>query len=90
VKVIEPTIPQPQTVLESLDRRRFLVSSWPWRSLVYVLTGLLVTFVLSVPLGLVIAPWARWNGSGWVCFLEMAGSQVHEQFPELGGFLQVR
>jgi signal transduction histidine kinase len=64
IQVTQLTPPQPQTALESLDRRRFLISAWPWRSLSYVLTALPVTFVVAVALDLVILPWARLIRSG--------------------------
>ncbi len=39
---------RPRTALESVARRGFLLGSWPWRSLGYLLTGLPVAFVAAL------------------------------------------
>jgi signal transduction histidine kinase len=48
----------PRTVLESITRRRFLLSDWPWRSLGYLLTATITALAALVPLSLILLPWA--------------------------------
>jgi signal transduction histidine kinase len=45
------------TVLGAIRRRRFLLTLWPWRSLVFLLTTLPLAAVTAVPIGLFAAPW---------------------------------
>ncbi len=49
--------PQPRYVLAALLRPRFLVSAWPWRSLVYLLSTAPIAFVITIKWGLAAAPW---------------------------------
>lgn len=46
----------PRTPLEALRRRRFLLSSWPWRSLLYLASTVVVGTVLAVLLTPIIFP----------------------------------
>jgi signal transduction histidine kinase len=48
----------PQTAIEAVTRRRFLVSGWPWRSAAYLVTTVPLVLAAGVPLGLLAAPWA--------------------------------
>ncbi|WP_285576441.1 sensor histidine kinase [Actinoallomurus iriomotensis] len=48
----------PNTALEAVARRRFLLGRWPWRSLGYLLTAAVPAFVAVLPLVLLGAPWA--------------------------------
>ncbi|GAA4495310.1 sensor histidine kinase [Actinoallomurus oryzae] len=50
--------PVPNTALEAVARRRFLLSRWPWRSLGYLLTAAVPVFVAVLPLALLTSPWA--------------------------------
>lgn len=45
------------TALEAIRRRRFLLTPWPWRSLVFLLTTLPLAAATAVPLGLCVTPW---------------------------------
>ncbi|ANZ34733.1 hypothetical protein BBK82_00210 [Lentzea guizhouensis] len=47
----------PATVLEAVTGRRFLLSSWPWRSLVYLVTSLPMAVAAAVLLALAVLPW---------------------------------
>jgi signal transduction histidine kinase len=47
----------PRTLLESVTRRRFLLTGWPWRALAYLLTTPPVALACAVPLGLLGLPW---------------------------------
>lgn len=47
----------PSHVLAALPRRRFLVSSWPWRSLAYVLTTTPIAALVAVGLSVIALPW---------------------------------
>jgi signal transduction histidine kinase len=47
----------PQTALESVTWRRFLVSSWPWRSTGYLLTTPFLWLAAGLPLGFLCLPW---------------------------------
>ncbi|NYI05137.1 sensor histidine kinase [Allostreptomyces psammosilenae] len=51
---------KPRTALESVSWRRFLLSSWPWRSVGYLLTTPPVAFAAAVPLVLLGMPWGVW------------------------------
>jgi signal transduction histidine kinase len=48
----------PQTAIEAVTRRRFLVSAWPWRSAAYLLSTAPLMLAVGVPLGLLATPWA--------------------------------
>jgi signal transduction histidine kinase len=47
----------PQTPLESIARRRFLLTGWPWRSVAYLLTTPPMALAAAVPLALLGLPW---------------------------------
>ncbi|MEQ4301480.1 sensor histidine kinase [Plantactinospora sp. B6F1] len=47
----------PRTLLESVTRRRFPVTRWPWRALAYLLSTPPVALAAAVPLGLLGLPW---------------------------------
>ncbi|MFC6022470.1 sensor histidine kinase [Plantactinospora solaniradicis] len=47
----------PRTLLESVTRRRFLLTGWPWRALAYLLTTPPVALACAIPLGLLGLPW---------------------------------
>lgn len=47
----------PRTALESVTRRRFLISVWPWRSLGYLVTSAPVAAAALVPLFFLGLPW---------------------------------
>ncbi|WP_433249875.1 sensor histidine kinase [Streptosporangium sp. CA-135522] len=47
----------PRTPFESVVRRRFLVTGWPWRSLGYLLTSAAPMLMAAVPLALLSLPW---------------------------------
>jgi signal transduction histidine kinase len=47
----------PQTALQAVSRRRFLVTGWPWRSLGYLLTTPAVVMMAGLPLTLLGLPW---------------------------------
>ncbi|WP_144126911.1 sensor histidine kinase [Catellatospora sichuanensis] len=49
---------QPHHLLDALISRRFLISEWPWRALLYVLTALPVVGVAALLLSPVTLPWA--------------------------------
>jgi signal transduction histidine kinase len=44
-------------LLAALPRRRFLVSAWPWRSLVYLASTAPIAFILAIKWALFGAPW---------------------------------
>jgi signal transduction histidine kinase len=48
---------KPQTPLESVARRRFLLTGWPWRSLGYLLTTPPLALAAAVPLAALGLPW---------------------------------
>ncbi|GIF18973.1 hypothetical protein Ate02nite_17030 [Paractinoplanes tereljensis] len=48
----------PNTAIEAVARRRFLVSGWPWRAAGYLLTTGPVAIAASVPILLLGLPWA--------------------------------
>ncbi len=51
-------IPQtPRNPLESLARRDFLISSWPWRSLGYLLWTVPIMSIVAIPLCFLALPW---------------------------------
>lgn len=57
----------PPTPLTAVRRRGFLLSSWPWRALAYLLTTLPVLLVAAVPCSGLAVPWAVlviWAGDG--------------------------
>ncbi len=45
------------TVLTALRSPRFLLTAWPWRSLLFVASTVPLILVVAVPLGLLAAPW---------------------------------
>ena len=47
----------PHTLFESLGSRRFLVSSWPWRSLGYLFSTAAVACVVALPIVILGLPW---------------------------------
>ncbi len=47
----------PQTAVESMYGRRFLVSAWPWRALGYLLSSLPLMFSAAVVIGALTLPW---------------------------------
>jgi signal transduction histidine kinase len=49
--------PTPQTAIKAVARRRFPVTAWPWRSLVYLLTTPPLVLAAGLPLALLAAPW---------------------------------
>jgi len=57
----------PPTPLTAVTRRGFLLSSWPWRSLAYLLTTLPVALVAALPCSALAVPWVVlvvWAGDG--------------------------
>ncbi|MDA3647117.1 sensor domain-containing protein [Saccharopolyspora indica] len=50
-------MPIPPTALTAVTTRGFLLSGWPWRSAVYLLTGLLPTGAVALPLAACALPW---------------------------------
>lgn len=50
-------IDRPRNPFESVTRRRFLLGSWPWRSLAYLLTTPAVVAVVALPALVLGAPW---------------------------------
>ncbi|HEY2794598.1 MAG TPA: sensor domain-containing protein, partial [Micromonosporaceae bacterium] len=51
------TTAAPTRVLEALRYRRFLISSWPWRALAYVLPTLIISGMIWLVLGCLLSPW---------------------------------
>ncbi|MEV4760449.1 sensor histidine kinase [Micromonospora sp. NPDC049559] len=49
---------KPRTALESVARKRFPLTGWPWRSLSYLLTTAPLSFAVAGPVALVGLPWA--------------------------------
>ncbi|WP_307834397.1 sensor histidine kinase [Paractinoplanes lichenicola] len=45
------------SALTAMRSRRFLTTSWPWRSLAFLVTSVPLIVVTAVPLGLFAAPW---------------------------------
>ncbi|MEU4424683.1 histidine kinase [Actinoplanes sp. NPDC024001] len=45
------------TVLSIIRSRRFLLTAWPWRSLVFVLSTVPLAVAAGVPFGVLAAPW---------------------------------
>jgi signal transduction histidine kinase len=61
--------PSPNTALAAMHRGRFLASSWPWRSLAFLLTTVPLVLFTAIPLGLLSFPWLlllRWSLTGRV------------------------
>ncbi|GAA0576155.1 sensor histidine kinase [Paractinoplanes ferrugineus] len=61
--------PHANTALAALRRGRFLASSWPWRSLAFLITTAPLASVIAIPFGLLTLPWLlmlRWSTSGRV------------------------
>ncbi|MFC6879833.1 MULTISPECIES: sensor histidine kinase [Actinomadura] len=52
------TSTDPRNPLESVARRRFLISSWPWRSAGYLLTTAGPALAAAVPFAVLALPWA--------------------------------
>jgi signal transduction histidine kinase len=50
------TLDKPLHLMEALRRRGYLVSSWPWRALVYAATTVPIAGILSVGLVIFVAP----------------------------------
>jgi signal transduction histidine kinase len=48
---------EPKTTGESLRLKQFLLTSWPWRSLVYVVTTPMMVAIASIPMGFLGLPW---------------------------------
>jgi signal transduction histidine kinase len=48
---------KPQTPLESVAQRRFLLTGWPWRSLSYLLTTPPLALAAALPLAALGLPW---------------------------------
>ncbi|WP_344314246.1 sensor histidine kinase [Fodinicola feengrottensis] len=48
---------QPTTVAQALLSKRFLLTSWPWRALAYLVTTPILVAFASVPLGFLAIPW---------------------------------
>ncbi|MGI5506260.1 sensor histidine kinase [Lentzea sp. CA-135723] len=46
-----------RTIWESMAHSRFLLSSWPWRGLAYVLSTPVVSALVSVPVTVLCLPW---------------------------------
>jgi signal transduction histidine kinase len=46
------------TVLQSLRRKRFVLTPWPWRSALYLVTTVPVALAAGAPLALLMLPWA--------------------------------
>jgi signal transduction histidine kinase len=55
----------PQTALEAVTWRRFLVSRWPWRSAGYVLVTLPVAVVAAAGLAIPAVPWLLLAAGGY-------------------------
>lgn len=55
----------PQTALEAVAWRRLLISSWPWRSVVYVLASLPVAVVAAAGLAIPAVPWLMLSAGGY-------------------------
>ncbi|MGX7675924.1 sensor domain-containing protein [Plantactinospora sp. DSM 117369] len=49
--------PSPRTLLESVTRRRFPLTGWPWRALAYLVSTPPVALAAGVALGLLGLPW---------------------------------
>ncbi|GAB3986805.1 hypothetical protein GCM10027615_79900 [Plantactinospora veratri] len=56
--------PSPRTLLESLTRRRFPLTGWPWRALAYLASTPPVALAAGAPLGLLALPWLYLLGRG--------------------------
>ncbi|MGV9292693.1 sensor histidine kinase [Amycolatopsis sp. NPDC003676] len=54
---VSPTA-KPRTVLDALARRTFLISSWPWRALLYGLSTGPMTLLFGLPFGFCLLPLA--------------------------------
>jgi signal transduction histidine kinase len=54
---VAATTRTPRTPLESLGRRDFLASSWPWRSLGYLLWTVPIMSIVAIPLSFLGLPW---------------------------------
>ncbi|MEU4366112.1 sensor histidine kinase [Micromonospora chersina] len=50
------TVDEPSHLAEALRRRRYLISSWPWRALAYAVTTVPLAGVLAVGLSVIGAP----------------------------------
>ncbi|WP_205857669.1 sensor histidine kinase [Phytoactinopolyspora endophytica] len=65
---------EPQTSLESVARRRFLLTRWPWRSLGYLVTTALA-FAGALPFVVIGIP--------WITLIALAASQGDELSPAM-------
>ncbi|MFD2466309.1 sensor histidine kinase [Amycolatopsis silviterrae] len=54
---VSPTV-KPRTVLDAVARRTFLISSWPWRALLYGLSTGPMTLLFGLPFGFCLLPLA--------------------------------
>jgi signal transduction histidine kinase len=54
---VTDVLTEPKTTWESLRSRTFLLTSWPWRSLAYILSTPIVVAVVCVPMGFLGLPW---------------------------------
>ncbi|MFC7531983.1 histidine kinase [Actinoplanes sp. GCM10030250] len=45
------------TVLTAMRSRRFLISWWPWRSVLFVVSTVPLVAAVAVPVGVLVAPW---------------------------------